>query len=73
MVQGSKNDAVVKALGCHRCGPRSIPSINATMICWLSSLLQEVFLQVVRFFRSSNNKFVHSNWTIIISKSLPPI
>ena len=61
MVQGSKNDAVVKALGCHRCGPDSTPGINAIMICWLSSLLQEVFLQVLRLSRSSNTKFVHSN------------
>lgn len=72
MVQGSKNDAVVKALGCHRCGPDSTPSINAIMICWLSSLLQEVFLQVLRLSRSSNTKFVHSNWAIIISKSPLP-
>ena len=72
MVQGSKNDAVVKALGCHQCGPDSTPGINAIMICWLSSLLQEVFLQVLRLSRSSNTKFVHSNWTIIISKSPLP-
>ena len=73
MVQGSKNDAVVKALGCHRCGPDSTPGINAVMICWLSSLLQEVFLQILRLSRSSNTKFsVHSNWTIIISKSPLP-
>ena len=73
MVQGSKNDAVVKALGCHRCGPDSTPGINAIMICWLSSLLQEVFLQVLRLSRSSNTKFsVHSNWTFIISKSPLP-
>lgn len=72
MVQGSKNDAVVKALGCHRCGPDSTPGINVIMIFWLSSLLQEVFLQVLRLSRSSNTKFVHSNWTIIISKSPLP-
>ena len=44
MVQVCKDDAVVKVLGCHQCGPGSIPGMNAIMICWLNLLLVVFFV-----------------------------
>ena len=51
-ILGSRDGAVVRALASHRCGTGSILGLAAICglsCCWFSSLLQEVFLRVLRF------------------------
>ena len=62
----------MRALAFHQCGPGSIlgsgPASYVGWVCWFSTLLQDVFLQVVQF--SPLPKIQHLIWYHFISFDL---
>ena len=58
-ITGSRDDAVVRALASHHVDRVRFPDSASYVGCWLSSLLREVFLRVLRFSPLLKNQHFH--------------